>query len=246
MKTKLGAAFFVIFGLALMPDLVLAGEWGVGSAVAHLEPTQTGVESKFIGVPYISYRSERLNIDLGTVSYALFRSRRILISMEGEPRFEGYDPKGSSILAGMEKRKSSFDAGIGMTLGGKRGGMKLLILTDITGAHEGYEARAQYQRPYVINRLFIAPAVGISWLDDSLVDYYYGVRSNEATSNRAHYAGSSTTNAFVNLAMGYVLSPRLELLGGLKFVRLGKNIENSPIVDKKYVTNIFTALQYKY
>ena len=121
-----------------------------------------------------------------------------------------------------------------------------MILGDITGTHEGYEARAQYEVPYMVNRLLIAPAVGVSWLDDALVDYYYGVRVDEATSTRSQYTGGSTANVFVDFTMGYILSDRMELLAGIKYVRLGENIEASPIVDKNYETSAFSAVQYKF
>lgn len=246
MKTISGLVFFIIFGLALMPRYVSAGEWGAGAAFAHYRPPLNGVGSEFKSVPYVTYHGERLNMDLGTVSYTLFKSKEIQISMEGEPRFEGYDPKDSPALTGMEKRNPSFDAGIGMASAAMGGEMKIMILGDITRTHEGYEARVQYQIPYMVNRLLIAPAVGVSWLDSALVDYYYGVRLNEVTSTRSHYVGRSTTSTFVDLTMGYVLSNRLELLVGLKYVRLGKHIEDSPIVNKKYDASAFSALQYKF
>lgn len=246
MKTIFRVAFLMIFGLAWMPRPGAAGEWGIGSAIAHFQPSQKGVQSESIGMPYVTYHGERLNIDLAAVSYTLFKSAEIQISMEGELRFDGYDPKDSPALAGMEKRKSSFDAGIGVARAGPWGVMKLIILGDITGTHEGYEARAQYEVPYMVNRLLIAPAVGVSWLDDALVDYYYGVRLDEATSTRSQYSGGSTKNAYVHLSLGYIISDSMELLAGLKLVRLGENIEASPIVDKKYETSAFSAVQYKF
>jgi outer membrane protein len=245
-KTLFRVAFLMIFGLAVMPRPGAAGEWGIGSAIAHFQPSQTGVRSESIAAPYVTYHSERLNIDLATVSYTLLKSAEFLISMEGELRFDGYDPKDSPALTGMEKRKSSFDAGVGVARAGEWGVMKIMVLGDITGTHKGYEARAQYEVPYMVNRLLIAPAVGVSWLDDALVDYYYGVRLDEATSTRSQYTGASTTNAYVHLSLGYILSDRMELLAGLKYVRLGENIEASPIVDKAYETSAFSAVQYKF
>jgi len=236
----------MIFGLALMPRIGAAGEWGIGSAIAHFQPSQTGVRSESIAAPYVTYHGERLNIDLAAVSYTLYKSQEILISMEGELRFDGYDPKDSPALQGMEKRDPSFDAGIGVARAGAWGVMKIMILGDITGTHEGYEARAEYEAPYMINRLLIAPAVGVSWLDDALVDYYYGVRLDEATSTRNLYTGDATTNTYVHLSVGYILSDSMELLAGFKYVRLGENIEASPIVDKKYETSAFSAVQYKF
>lgn len=236
----------VSIGITLISPLASAGEWGLGVALAYYQPPLNGIEREFIGLPYITYQNEHLNIDLTTVSYTLLKSGKTQTSIAGEVRFEGYDPKDSPALTGMKKRNPSFDAGISVARPSMGGELQMMILGDITGTHEGYEARAQYQRPYILNRLLIAPAVGISWLDDALADYYYGVRSNEATSTRTRYAGNSTINTFIELAVGYAFDGRLELLGGVKAVRLGRNIEASPIVDKKYDTSAFSALLYKF
>lgn len=246
MDTVIKTLFPLIFGLVLLPPSVSAGEWGVGAAIAHFQPPQNGVQSEFISTPYVTYHGERLNIDMSAVSYTLLKSSAMHISMEGDLRFEGYDPKDSLALTGMEKRSPAFDAGIGLARSGQWGEMKFVFLHDITGTHNGAEAIAQYQIPYVLKRFLIAPAIGISRQNSTLVDYYYGVRANETTNNRPRYSGSATTNIFVNIAVGQRISNHLEFSGGLKFVRLGKRIEDSPIVIDRYVPSLFSALQYKF
>ncbi len=239
MKSILGIVIFMVFNLTFMPSLASAGEWGLGAAIAYNQPPQKDVESYYLALPYFTYHGERLNIDLGTVSYTLL-SGEVQISLEGELRFPGYDPDDSESLKGMKKRDLSLDTGMSVARAGSWGEIKLTLLGDVTGTHDGFEARAQYQMPYMINRFFIAPTIGISWLDSALVDYYYGVQLDEATSSRSRYAGSSATNAFIGVTMGYALSDHLELLGGLRYERLGENIAASPIMDKSHENMVST------
>lgn len=237
---------FMVVGLAITPFLASAGEWGIGAATGYFQPPQSGIEGQHLALPYFTYQGERLNIDLGAISYTLSQSEAIKISLEGELRFEGYEPDDSPALSGMEKRSPSFDAGIGVASPVLDGEMKVMILGDLIGTHEGYEARAQYQIQYMFNRWVFAPAVGVSWLDKSLVDYYYGVQQSETTPNRTYYSGNASTNPFVELGFGYSFSDHLELTGGVKYVRLGKRITASPIVDQEYDASAFSALQYKF
>ncbi|MDH5179639.1 MAG: MipA/OmpV family protein [Gammaproteobacteria bacterium] len=246
MKTTLKIVIYLLAGLSMLPQSGVAGEWGIGMAAAYIQPPHTGVDSDVRALPYVTYHGEHFNLDLGTVTYTLHQTGTMKIALEGELRFDGYEPQDSPALAGMAERRPSFDAGLSLARTDSTGEMKIMILGDITGTHEGVEARAQYQIPYMINRMFIAPAVGVSWLSSDLVDYYYGVRANEVTGNRAYYTGEAVTNIFVDLAVGYQISERVELLGGLKVTRMGKNITASPIVDKKHDTCAFTTLQYKF
>ena len=246
MKIPALVKVIVFLCFAFVSARASAGEWGLGAAVAHYQSPLNGVENRIASLPYITYQGEHLNIDLTTISYSLFRDEKIQIALEGELRFEGYDPDDSPTLVGMEKRKHAFDAGISFARAGPWGELKFTFLSDITGTHKGYEARAQIQRPYLLNRWIFAPAVGIAWLDSAIVDYYYGVGSNEATDTRKHYVGRSTTNAFADFMVGYGFSDRLELLGGMKLILLGESIQDSPIVDKSYDAAVFSALKYKF
>ncbi len=236
----------ILFGFAVVSGLVSAGEWGLGAAIVHYQSPLNGVDSEIASLPYITYQGENLNINLSTISYNLFHAEDVQIALEGELRFEGFNPSDSIALAGMEKRKHAFDAGGSFARVGSWGEMKFTLLGDITGTYHGYEARAQIQKPYMLNRWIFAPAVRIAWLDSAVVDYYYGVRLDEASDTRKHYVGHSTTSVFADFMVGYGFSDRLELLGGVKLIRLGDSIQDSPIVDKSYDASVFSALTYKF
>jgi outer membrane protein len=236
----------LLLTLACTSAPAAAGEWGLGAAVAHFQPPQRGIEGEFLGVPYVSYRGERLTVDVATASFSLVESGSLRFSLEGELRFAGYEAADSPALIGMADRDPALDAGFGVSHRSRWGEVKAVILGDISGTHQGYEVRAQYRRPYLIERLLIAPGFGVSRLNNRLVDYYYGVRADEVGMDRPQYDGIATTNLFVELALAYTLSDRLELLGGMKYVWLGDAIEASPIVDRAYDSNAFAALQYKF
>lgn len=244
MYTRLNTA--LLLSTVCLPLHAHAGEWGLGAAFAHMQAPQLSVSGETLGVPYVSYHGEHLNIDLLNASYWLFEADNFTVSLAGEFRFDGYQAKDSPSLTGMADRNPSFDTGLSMSHRDSVGELKLTWLADITGTHEGYETRLEYQVPHIINRLLIAPTLGISRLNSSLVDYYYGVRADETTITRAQYSGNATTNIYIELALGYVLSERMEFVSGFKYTWLGNNITASPIVEKNHETAAFTALQYKF
>lgn len=223
-----------------------AGEWGIGPAVASLSAPQRGVENEVIALPYISYQGERLKVDLASISYAFYQTESIEIAVNGQFRFDGYEPKDSPALTGMEKRESAFDTGLSITGNTGWGSLNLELMGNISSAHEGFEATASYQLPYVSGRWMVAPSVGLSWMDDSLVDYYYGVQAHEATTDRPAYFGNSTVNLFAEVTGGYQFNERIHLLAGVKYTQFGNEITDSPIVDHDFQTTAFTALLFKF
>ena len=240
-KTLLASLITVI-----TPAAAWAGEWGIGPAVATYQPPQAGLEREVLGVPYITYQGEHLGIDLGTVTWSLHDSPAFTMALQGEVRVDGYEPGDSDALAGMAERKPSFDAGMGFNHSAAWGVLDLVLLTDITGTHDGFEARATYQHPFMIDRWLLAPAIGMKWQDASLVDYYYGVRADEAGVGRPAYAGDDAANFFAEMSVGYVFSERIDIMVTLEAIRFDDSISNSPVVDRRNQTSIITALLYKF
>lgn len=120
------------------------------------------------------------------------------------------------------------------------------VLGDLTGTHEGYELSAAYQFPYQAGRWTLVPTLGLNWRSKKLVDYYYGVRVGEARDGRPGYSGRSTTNVFAGLTLDYELTSHLHILGGAQSTYLGNGIRMSPIVERNYEANVFSALLYRF
>lgn len=236
----------VAVGLTMAAHPATAGEWGVGLAAATQQPPQVGVRRENLAAPYIRYRGERLKVDLASISYSLLDADSFEVAVLGQFRFEGYERGDSAELAGMGSRDPSVDAGLAFSRSADWGTLRLELLHDITGTHDGFEARASYERPYVFGRWLLAPAVGMSWQDDSLVNYYYGVRASEARAGRPSYASGDSTNVFAGLLVGYSLSDNFELSAGIRHVRFGNSITDSPIVAKDHQTTVIAALLYKF
>jgi len=225
---------------------VMAGEWGMGIGVASQQTPQVGTDPQVFLVPFPSYRGERLNLDFGSASYALARTETFSLSLEGQLRFDGYDPDDSEELRGLNERDVSFDAGIGLAFTQDWGVLSLKLLGDTLGVHEGYELSARYEYPVVRGRLTIVPSVGLTMPSDALVEYYYGVRPAESTARRAAYQGESVVNPTLGATFLYQLSDSWQLIGGGETTFLGDGIADSPIIERDYEVTVFSAIVYTF
>ncbi|MEM8814254.1 MAG: MipA/OmpV family protein [Pseudomonadota bacterium] len=233
-----------LLGLAFVPVTSLAGQWGLGVGVAVQQQPQQGIDTEAFVLPFPSYEGERLSLSLGSVSYSLTDSDRFRFALEGQVRFDGYDPDDSAMLTGMQERDATFDAGFSVATSGDWGIATLQVVGDVLSRHKGYEISASYEYPVKLGRWIVAPSIGANWRSDDLVDYYYGVRSFEATAERPAYTGESVVNASVGVTLMREIADRWQLVGGAEYVLLGDDIEDSPIIDKDRETVAFGAIVY--
>ncbi len=145
-------------------------------------------------------------------------------------RFEGhpYDNLPTS-LAGMETRKASYDAGLGYTYRTAWGNWDVEYMKDAGNINKGSEFRLGYSYDWRSGRWHFLPSVTYARRDANLNNYYYGVKTTEATATRAAYMPGAGNDLSFGLYGTYALSERWRLLGGIGATRHDAKITNSPI-----------------
>lgn len=246
MKQALGPLLLVLMTASLVPNVGRAGEWGIGIGIAAHQPPQQGADIEIDGGPFPFYEGDRLSLSFGSVSYRLIDLKGFQLALEGQARFDGFDPKDNSALAGMQKRNPALDAGFSLATSGRWGAAQLRFLGDVTGTHQGYEIAASYQVPYQSGRWTVVPSIELKWRSADLVDYYYGVRVSEANATRPAYAAGRATNISAGLTAAYKLTQRWQILAGAEYLRLDDSIKSSPIIEKNHEASIFSALIYRF
>ena len=246
MKSLRWTSAWILLGLVMLPFESMAGEWGLGLGVVSQRPPQAGADAEVFVIPFPSYEGERLSASLGNVNWALHSSERLRFAVEGQVRFDGYDPDSSTGLAGMEERDATLDVGFSFTAKGSWGVARFQALSDVLGVHEGFEVSTGYEYPFHAGRWVFLPSFTVSFLSEDLVDYYYGVRLNESMPGRPAYAGASTINAKVGLTVAFSLGRQWSLIAGGEYVRLGSEITDSPIIARDYQVLSYTALEYRF
>ena len=246
MKTSLGITILVLLGLTLLPTESRGGEWGLGVGIAGQQPPQVGTDSQVVLLPFPSYQGERLSMDFGSVAYAVAKSERIRFAIEGQLRFDGYDPGESEALTGLEERDVTLDAGFSISAGDDWGVASLKVMADALGVHNGYEISASYHYPIQFERWTLGPGITAKWPSAELVEYYYGVRVGEARVDRPAYSGKSVMNASAAINASYKLAINWEILGGAEYTHLGDGITDSPIIAKDHEVVMYSAIVYRF
>ncbi|XOV77663.1 MAG: MipA/OmpV family protein [Aestuariibacter sp.] len=232
--------------ISLLAFQVHAGEWGAGVGVVAYQAPQVGVSSEVLPVPFFTYEGEDMDIGLGSISFHIVSSEHLRLSVDGQVRFNGYEASESAALNGMEDRDFAFDAGISGEFFGEWGGVTARALKDVTGTHDGYELSLAYQYPFPMGNLIVIPSIGVAWQSEELVTYYYGVKPQEATAERAEYSADSTLIPYAEIMVGYQLNRNWQLLSGASYTALGSEIKNSPIIEESHELSAFAAIKYTF
>lgn len=204
--------------------------YGVGVGIN--QEIYQGYKRRVIPLPLIGYRGEKLSVYGPFVSYQLMRAGDLSFSAKVAPRFAGFDDSDSDIFIGMAKRKTSLDAGLGLQYQLADWTVEAETLIDVLGNSNGYESKIKLSYGLRFGPVQLSPSLGASYLSDKLVDYYYGVRPEEATLNRAAYQAGSTVNYHTGLALSTPI-----LFGGMTRLGIehhwyGSSIADSPLTDR--------------
>jgi outer membrane scaffolding protein for murein synthesis (MipA/OmpV family) len=133
---------------------------------------------------------------------------------------------------GMEDRKDSWFFGAGI----KFYKFNVLISKDIDGRSHGVKAILNYTAIYPLGeKIFTRSSVGLECYNKSFAEYYYGVRSNEATTSRSEYHPNAYCLPTASFFPGYKYNENVNFLIGTSVKGLTKAIHNSPTTDGSWL-----------
>ena len=155
----------------------------------------------------------------------------------------GYNPYHESDLAGMDRRRASIDAGVNASWRTSIVDVGLSYAHDVANASKGDTASIRVSHGFMVEpRLRLTPSIGARWESAKVVDYYYGVRPNEALlPDRPAYQGRETTNYIAGISADYRLTKEWSLLGDIRTTHFGSGITDSPVVARKESTWVFVG-----
>lgn len=211
--------------------------WGFGAG--YTESIYEGKGNEFIPIPAIGYIGESFEFYGPFASYKFVNEGPLSARVRLAVRFDGYDAEDSSSLTGMADRDRTIDGGLVLGYQPKDvARFELSYMHDVLSKHKGSETSFQISRQFNRGPFFFVPEVSVHYLNENLIDYYYGVEESEATSNRAAYSAQSGLSYRADLNFSTPI-----FLGGFTRVDLGyiwyaNEISDSPIVDETEGYNI--------
>lgn len=230
----------VAFSLSILSSTTYA-DWGVGLRLDNEEMRYKDKKNDIkIGAVFdIQYQGRKFNIDDKAMSYNLTNSNTLTAEVTASSTNRGFEAKDNKRLKGMSTRNSSINLG-GRVIAETTLGPAVLGMTKDVGSSKGYEANLKLggispHAPHWTGerKINVAAMTGLRYQSKKVVDYYYGVKKNEATTTRHAYKGKSAITPFVGVEAQANLTPHISLKGNFGVEKRSKSIRNSPLTDDK-------------
>lgn len=118
---------------------------------------------------------------------------------------------------------------------------------DVSGKHEGYEAKVKAGKSYDTQVGRLIPAVTVAYQSKDLVDYYYGVSSTEsAASGYAEYEGDGAIVSRAELTHVFPFGDHWQTVTNVSYMNLGNEIKDSSIVERSDIWGGSLSVVYSF
>ena len=216
---------------------------GIGVRAERFPYRDAGTRHDFL--PIYLYEGRRFYLHPTSVGLKLGSSEARRFDVFLRQRLEGHPVEDiPSSLAGMDRRESGIDAGVGAQWGGTWGVLFAEAMRDVSAASKGAEARFGYKYPWRSGNFWLRPYASVGLRSGRLNDYYFGVRAHEATATRPAYTAGSGAMPELGLQAAYRLSERWRILAGATVTRLPKEATASPIIEHRTIRSLTFAFAY--
>jgi MipA family protein len=219
--------------------------WTIGAIALDRDSPYRDIDEGAFVVPLVRYEGERFFFRGTRGSFRLAKSETYEFTVFGQARLDGYDPKDSAFLAGMDKRRISLDLGLASTWTSRKiGQFELSVAADALDRSGGVEATASWNGLLRAGRWTFIPGASVSWKNADLADYYYGVRTGEALPGRPAYSPGAAVVPEVSMLATHPLGERWTLFARASHTWLPSEITDSPIVESDGSTGLFLGIGY--
>jgi len=168
-------------------------------------------------------------------------------SLTVQPRTLGYKASDAAYLQGMDERKSTFEGGLAFSASYKKTKyIEVMLLGDMLKCYNSWILRTEIGDQYKLGKFSFYPSLTLLYQPRKFVDYYYGVKSSEATASRSQYSPESGWEYGAQTYIKYPLTKKLSAFLNLRYDILPKSAQDSPLTDKNYIYSGLASLIYTF
>ncbi len=221
-------------------------QWGVGLGLGIERKPYRSFDDDAQVLPLIFFVNKYVSVLGPGVDVSLPSAGPVSVRVRLRYAGDGYEAGDSPYLFGMEERKASFWLGGAAIWRNELANLSAELLGDVSGNSKGSRFKVQVDRRFTTGAFGLTPRISAQRLDSKYVDYYYGVRTNEARIGRVRYEGTSAVNMEVGMRVDYAVTPKQDVFVDLSATRLGSSIKRSPLVERSSSAALRLGYLYRF
>lgn len=238
--------------MALSTNGFARGNWSLGAGALVSANPYRSMKTNILPIPFISYQGENFAIygPIAKLRHSIDRNN--IVGLRFGLGMQEFDPKDASLgsMQQLNERKRLLMIGPYYRLRTDYGQITSSLGYDVSGRSSGgMGINVTYGYPYSSQnrKIFLRPAVGVTWFNSKIGGHLYQVsRAESLRSGLNQYAGRSFLQPFAGLFAGINLAKKLFWTNIVRFNYLPDNVYNSPMVRNKRITySLITGITYE-
>lgn len=220
--------------------------WGAGLLLSAEVSAYQGVGNEVRLLPVLQFENPWLRVFGPVIDLKLHDAESSNLALRLRYADTGYKARDSAFLAGMAERKNSVWLG---AKGEWRNGIGQLSgewLADASGHSKGQQLKVVAETLKHVGPVGLVPRLGLVWQDRKHVDYHFGVDASEARAGREAFAGKAAVSTEIGVRLLHRLAPQQSVFLDLSATALGSAIQDSPLVDRRWVSAARLGYVYRF
>ncbi|WPM85857.1 MipA/OmpV family protein [Apirhabdus apintestini] len=225
------------------------GSWSLGAAAYMENYPYRGINTKTSPVPVVGYVGKDFYFRGFSAGYYLWNDKtdKLAVTAWYNPLHMRPKDSGDHAMRRLDYRRSTMMAGLSYAHFTQYGFLRTALGGDVLGESNGVIWDLGWLYSYSAGGLTITPGIGAVWSSENQNRYYYGVSSHEAArSGMDRYKADSDWNPYVELSVNYKLDKSWSIYGMGRYIRLGDEVKDSPMVDRTWTGVLLTGVNYSF
>lgn len=183
------------------------------------------------------------------LGYSLIRDDNWVADVVFGPKF-GVDFDDSDMfdgqLSGLDNRDVDGHLGGRFSWYGDTNRVSISLTRDVTGAHDGYLATADYQQEWQARNWLINGRGGLLLASSKMSNHMVGVSASEATAEIPEFEAKAASAMFLELMAEYPLNENWIFETKATLIKFSSELKASPIAKEDTYTVFTTGVKYQF
>lgn len=221
----------------------------LGASVIYSQSPYKSGQDRYYPVPIINYDGDSFYLNTLQAGYYLWKDRQDQLSLTvlGSP--QNYDPDDADDgdMKSLNKRRMTVMAGLSYRHAADWGIVRTTLAGDVLNNSNGIIWDLTYLYNFEFGRFSLTPGIGALWNSSNQNKYYYGISSGESSrSGLDRYDANDSWSPYLELSGGWKITDRWNASISGRYVRLGSEIKDSPMVDRNTQVLLWSGVSYTF
>ncbi|MEJ4044433.1 MipA/OmpV family protein [Erwinia sp. SLM-02] len=240
------AAFLPLYFAA---PVAQANPLTLGASVIYSQSPYKSGQDRYYPVPIINYDGDSFYLNTLQAGYYLWKDSQDQFSLTvlGSP--QNYDPDDADDgdMKSLNKRHMTMMAGFSYRHMADWGIVRTTLAGDVLDNSNGIIWDLTYLYRFEFGQFSLTPGIGALWNSSNQNQYYYGISSAESDrSGLNRYDADDSWSPYLELTGGWKISDSWNATVSGRYVRLGDEIKDSPMVDKSSQVLLWSGISYTF